>query len=384
MIDGETAPGFEPVRRVFESNFEAEGEVGAGFCAYVGGQRVVDLWGGEARPGLPWGPDTPVVVFSTTKGATAAVIALLVESGEIDPSLPVADYWAQFAAGGKADIRVDQILTHTSGVVTFPGYVDVILDPGWWGDLDRIADSFAPVEPEWEPGARHGYHGASFGLLLNEVVRRATGRTIGTVLAEEFTDRLGLDFWIGTPPGAHDRVAHLIDASPATDPALEAYLSLFTPEHLQGRAHLIGPDGITAVAGPFNTEAAWQAEFPSGGGVASARGIAGLYDALSRGGAGLLKRATIDLMTRERVRGPDHVLLIETAFGLGFMRPTPYISMGPSAAAFGHGGLGGSGGFADPASGVAAGYAMNQLKLPGPGVTTRMTLLVDALYACLG
>ena len=385
---GTVAPGYEVVQAAFEENFAQRGEAGAAFCAYRDGERVVDLWGGEARPGIPWESDTMAVVFSSTKGATSLTVQALVAQGAIDIAAPVASYWPEFAANGKAGITVRQILTHTSGVIDFPGYLEILGDLEWWTDLDRIAADFARSEPAWEPGSGHGYHGASFGLLLGEIVRRATGATLGTTFREIVRDPLGLDFWIGLPPEHHDRVALLRDAAPTEDPMVAAYLSLFSPETLTGRAHLVGPGGFAAIGEDFNLPPFWQAEFPSGGGIAGARGLAGMYDLLARGGeregVRVVSEASIAAHTVEQVSGADKVLLFDTRFGLGYQLPTSFLYLGPGRSAFGHGGLGGSLGFADPEHRVAVGYVMNQLGYSNPGEVTRASALVEALYSCLG
>ena len=160
-----------------------------------------------------------------------------------------------------------------------------------------------------------------------------------------------------------------------------AYLELFTPDHLQGQAHLIGRRGIYQLADLMDDRRFRPAEHPAGGGVASARGLAGLYE-------GLLDESIVDAGTRdafvaEQVRGPDHVLLVETAYGLVFQRPTPFLTLGPSSAAYGHGGLGGSGGFADPSQRLAVGYVMNRIAFPTLQGRTRMGRLVDEVYQCL-
>lgn len=374
--------GYEKVAAAFENNFSASGEVGAGFCAYVGGERVVDLWGGTARPGIGWGPDTMAVVFSTTKGATAAAIQRLVASGALDVHRTVASYWPEFGSNDKSEITLEHILTHTSGVVTIPDYVDFVGDLDWWLDLDLIAAAMESTTPLWQPGTAHGYHATTFGFILNEVTRRATGRTIGAVLADEIAGPLGLDFHIGLDTG-DERVAELLDAPPPSDPMVAMYLEMFTPDHLAGQAHLVGRSGLSQVAENFNDPSAWRIEFPSGGGIASARGVAGLYNSLISGGSTFDLETTLE-HARERVRGPDLVLLYETAFGLGYQRPTSFVRFAPDApSAFGHGGLGGSGGFADPDRGVAAGYVMNQIDFPTLEAPTRMGALVSALYGCL-
>ena len=383
-VMGEVAAGFETVADAFVDNFDKRGEVGAGVCVFVEGRKVVDLWGGSARPGVPWAANTMAVVFSSTKGATSLTIQALAERGEVTIDVPIADYWPEFATNGKHEITVGQVLTHQSGAIDFPGYEQVVGDPGWWLDLDRVAASLATSVPAWEPGTAHGYHGSTFGLLLGEVVRRATGATLGSAFRTLVAERLeGIDVWIGTPPEQHERVAMLIDSPRVTSPVVAAYLSLFSPEHLTGRAHFSSETGLTELAAAFNRPEIWTAEFPSGGGIGSARGFATMYDALARGGGNVVSERSIDVHTAERVRGPDLVLLFETAFGLGYMRPTPFIGLGPNPGAFGHGGLGGSLAFADPERRVGFGYVMNQLQFPSPGITTTAGALVDALYSCL-
>ncbi len=386
-VQGSVAPGFGPVAEAFAVNFAERGEVGAAFAAFAQGRPVADLWAGEARAGVPWGAATMVGVFSTTKGPTTLTIQALAEQGALDLERPVAGYWPEFAAGGKGGITLRHILTHSSGVIDFPGYEAVVGDTSWWRDLDAVAASFATASPAWEPGTAHGYHGVSFGLLLGEVVRRAAGATLGSAFAQLVAGPLGIDFHIGLPPGLNDRVALLIDAPPATHPVLAAYLAQFHPGTLTGRAHFATHHGITHMADLFNREDMWSAEFPSGGGIGSARALATMYDALAnggtRGGVRLVSEESIARHTAEARRGPDLVLLYDTRYGLGYQLPIPLADFGPSPAAFGHGGLGGSVGFADPAHRVAVGYVANQLRYTAPGEVTRAGALVEALYGCL-
>jgi CubicO group peptidase (beta-lactamase class C family) len=382
-VHGTVAPGFGPVRDAFLDNFDARGELGAAVCAIVDGRVVADLWAGEARPGVPWQADTLAVVFSTTKGPTALTIQALADRGDIDVDRRIADLWPAFAAHGKDAITVRHVLTHTSGAIDFPGYQEIVHDDDWWLDLDRIAADLERSEPAWEPGSAHGYHGVTFGLILGEVVRRATGVTLGTAFRDLIADPLDAEIWIGLPDEHDDRVALLQDPPPVEDPLIAAFLSTFTPETFTGRAHFADEDGITEIAHLFNEPAAWRGEFPSGGGIASAGGLARMYDALARGGAGVVSETSIATHTAQQVRGPDLVLLFETRFGLGYMRPTPFVNLGPSDGAFGHGGLGGSTAFADPDRRVAFAYVPNQLQFPAMGETTRSGALITALYGCL-
>jgi CubicO group peptidase (beta-lactamase class C family) len=384
-IHGEVADGFEPVRDAFARGFASRGELGAACCITLGDRTVVDLWGGLARPGVPWQADTPVVVFSTTKGAAALVVAALVERGALDPSRPLSAYWPQFGGSGKEHVTLRQVLTHTSGVVDFPDYPTIVDDAAWWLDLDRVAASWAAAEPAWEPGTAHGYHGASFGHLLGEVIRRATGETLGSLLRSLVAEPLGLDLWIGLPEALHDRVALLVDPPPPTDPLVAAYLSLFTPDTLTGRAHLARAGDMEVIGTTFNDPVLWSAEFPSGGGIATARGLAGMYAALAYAAdrATIVSSDTVSRHSAEAVRGPDLTLIFETRYGMGWQRPTDFTPMGPTDASFGHGGLGGSMAFADPVHRVGFAYVMNALRFSGADETTRAGALVDAFYSCL-
>lgn len=219
------------------------------------------------------------------------------------------------------------------------------------------------------------------------MVRRATGRTLGAAFAQLIARPLGLDFHLGLPAAERLRVARLLDHPPITNPAMAAYLSLFNPGTLTGRAHLCGEEGFTHIGRQFNREELWAAEFPSGGGIGTARALAGLYEPLANGGVGrgrqVVPEASIARYSAEARHGPDLVLLFDTRYGLGYQLPTPFADFGLSPSAFGHGGLGGSMGFADPAHRVAAAYVPNQLLFPGPGEVTRGGALAAALYACL-
>src|SRR3954468_7618649 len=192
-IDGTTAPGFEPVRRAFARNFAEHGEVGAAVGAYLHGRPVVDLWGGVADPaaGRAWQRDTLQVVFSTTKGVTAACAHLLAQRGELDLDAPVAEYWPEFAENGKDRIPVRWLLTHQAGLPA----IDHPITPAEAIAWHPMVTALAAPRPFWEPGPEHGYHGHTYGWLVGEVVRRVTGRSLGTFLAEEIAAPLDLDLW---------------------------------------------------------------------------------------------------------------------------------------------------------------------------------------------
>ena len=390
-IKGAVTAGFEPVREAFASNFAERGEVGAAFCAYVDGKKAVDVWGGEARPGVPWAEDTLCLVWSTTKGATALVAQMLADRGLLDVDAPVARYWPEFAAEGKGGITVRQVMTHAAGLPYWEGYRDLVHhdSPEGWDRTDDIAAALAAARPIWEPGSQHGYHAITYGWLLGEIARRVTGKTLGTYFREEIAAPLGLDFWIGLPAEQHNRVADLLPAPPPDDPDLaQAMTVLMGPDALTGQALLVGPrGGLDHSAETANSSTFRAAEIPAGSGMTDARSLARMYAALAVGGeldgVRIVSPESIAAHTAGQFRGDDVVLVSQKRYALGYMRPCPPTEVfGPNDEAFGHPGMGGSLGFADPVARVGYGYVMNQL-MPGLQVDPRARALADALYGCL-
>lgn len=384
-IFGTVAPGFERVRDAFEENFSTRGEVGAAFSAYVDGREVANLWGGEARPGLPWTDRTMIVAASVAKGFTAFIIQRLADQGKLDIDAPVSAYWPEFAANGKDKVRISMVLDHTAGLPYVPDHASVALleRPATLRDLDRIASALAAAPLVWEPGTQHGYHSITYGWILGEIVRRVTGKTLGTYLRDEIARPLDLDYWIGLPASEHDRVAH-IQIDPVMDSDLvAAIVNASTP---LGKTLFVGDKRVGEAFKTCNDPDFWSAEVPAAGGIGSARGVARLYALLARGGEldgeRLVSPSSIERFQRERLRAHDMLWNVPRRLGLGYMRPTPEFPMGPSDEAFGHAGLGGSIGFADPSRKVGFGYVMSQLVF-GNGVDARAHALAGALYASL-
>ena len=382
-IEGQVAPGFEAVRDAFAHNFEAHGEVGAAVCVYRDGVPVVDLWGGAADPesGRPWQRDTLAIVFSTTKGVTAACIARLVERGALDVDAPIARYWPEFAANGKAEIRVADVMSHRAGLAEVEGRFT----------LEEVCEGTAVVEalakqaPQWPPGTAHGYHVRSYGWLLGEVVRRVTGLRFGAVLAREIAAPLGLasDLFVGLPAAQDARVARLLPAPEPADPKERELRARFLgPDTRLGRA-LSGPSHLFEYGEMWNTRLLRAAEMPSSNGIATARALARVYAAQVGpvDGARLLAPATVERFRAVQVDGPDLVILVPTRFGLGFALP-PMLSPECPEGCFGHPGAGGSLAFADPQNRIGFGYAMNQMQM-GLTADARAGGLVRALYDSL-
>jgi CubicO group peptidase (beta-lactamase class C family) len=377
--EGTVAPGFERVVDAFEANFVAEGDVGAAVCAYVDGRPVVDLWGGLADhvSGRPWERNTPVVVFSVTKGPTVICIHRLAERGLLDVDAPVADVWPEFAAAGKADIPVRWVLSHRSGVAA----VDA---PVTWDDVagwDGVVAAIAAQRPYWPPGTQHGYHVRTFGWILGEVVRRCTGRSLGAVFADEIAMPLGLDFWIGLPEELEPALARVIPPDPAEDPSALA-IDDATDDTLFGKAAK-GPGDLFAYDERWNTRRFHAAEMPSSSGIANARAVARMYAATvgDVDGVRLLEPDTIRRAALVQSDGMDAVLGWPTKVGLGFALP-PFLGPECPPGAFGHGGAGGSLGFADPDLGLGFGYVTSRMKLGAPA-QDRASALLRALKQCL-
>lgn len=379
-IHGFVAPGFEPVRDAFARNFTEHGEVGAACCVHLDGEVVVDLYGGvaDAASGRPWRDDTLQIVFSATKGVTAACVLRLVERGALELDAPVARYWPEFAANGKDEIPVRWLLSHRAGLAAIEGKFTLEQALAW----RPVVDALAAQAPLWEPGTKHGYHLRSYGWLLGELVRRVDGRTIGRFLADEIARPLGLDLWIGLPEEQEPRVSTLIPPPPPPETVRAAMDKLFAPDSIPGRA-FTGPSNLFHYDQMWNRRALHAAELPSSNGIASARALSRFYAALigTIDGVRLLHDATLDAACAVQSDGPDAVLFLPTRFGLGFMLP-PILAPSARATAFGHPGAGGSLALADRAQRMSFAYVMNRMS-PATAGDPRADALLAATYASL-
>ncbi|QFQ99188.1 beta-lactamase family protein [Streptomyces phaeolivaceus] len=386
-IYGEVAAGFEPVREAFAANFAQHGDIGAAVCVYQYGRPVVDLWGGVADPETDrsWTRDTLQLVYSATKGATATAAHMLAERGALGLDAPVAKYWPEFAANGKADIPVRWLLSHQAGLITLDQPVPLNEALAW----HPMAAALAAQRPQWTPGTAHGYHGRTWGWLVGEVIRRVSGRTPGRFFADEIAAPLGLDFFIGLPADQRDRVSRMVYQRPAIDlttvPAesvpeelREQVAAWRDPESLSNRAYAV----TDPAAIDFDSPEVQAAELPASNGIGTAHALARMYAALigEVDGVRLLTSETLASAAKEQASGKDQVMLIPSRFSSGYMLPTETNPMiGPNS--FGHTGRGGSLGFADPEQGIAFGYAMNNII--GGLDDLRATSLVDAVRKSL-
>lgn len=395
MTQGTCRPGFERVAEAFEKNLKEKGEIGASVCLTVGGETVVDLWGGVADPKAqtPWTHDTVSIVFSCTKGATALCAHVLASRGALDLDAPVAELWPEFAQHGKERVTTRMMLDHSSAV---PAVRAKVKDDGPY-DWAYMTERLAAEVPFWEPGTRNGYHGFTFGWTVGEMVRRTSGKSLGTFFLEEIAGPLGLDFWIGLPEEIEPRVApivaHVYKAADAVTPFMRDLAT-----NKESVAALFYFNNGAWRSGGANTRAGHAAEIGAANGITNARGLAGMYGPLANGGGDLVDATTLARMGEVSMATHDDATLrIPTRFALGFMKSMDNRKRSLAAklwgedcdsvilgsAAFGHVGAGGSLGFADPVAGLSFGYTMNRM---GPGLlmNERGQSLVDAAYLSLG
>jgi CubicO group peptidase (beta-lactamase class C family) len=379
IIAGTCDPAFNAVREVFTEHFVRHPtgglpELGAAVCVEVDGRRVVDLWGGwsDVAGEDPWTADTLVCVCSCTKGMTAIALHRLAERGLVDYDAPVSRYWPEFAAAGKEGVTVRHLLTHSAGLPR----LREPLAPGGIYDWDTVVAAFAAEAPHWEPGTAHGYHTLSFGHLNGEVVRRVSGRDLGSFFRDEIAGPLGADFFIGTPASEDHRVAEL---------ALPHEGSMLGP--VARAALAVDPDAIAAYDDPavltprvLNSRPWRRAQVPGANGHASARGLARIYGALVND-ENVLQPSTVLLARTPQVNGPDLTRHEVTEYGLGFATCGTPDGYRPGSNGFGHGGAYGSLGHADPDARLGFGFVFNQLGEPQrDGRAVR--LLDAALDAC--
>ncbi|HEY1337996.1 MAG TPA: serine hydrolase domain-containing protein [Bryobacteraceae bacterium] len=322
-VHGYVAGKFSSVREAFEENLASGADMGASCCATLAGVTIVDLWGGFADTAKtrPWERDTIVHVFSTTKTMVALTALLLADRGELDFDAPVARYWPEFAANGKERVKVSHLLSHSSGL---SGWRERLKEEDLY-DWEKMTSLLAAQAPLWEPGTASGYHAISFGHLVGEVVRRITGKSLGTVFREEIAEPLNADFHIGLPASEDARVAEII---PWPMPQSSAAKPVFS--EIQEITFLNMPwDAATTT----RTRAWRGAEIPAVNGHGNARSVAGIHRILANGGVAEGKRYLSEAGCRKalelQIEGPDLVMahLPPARFGMGFHLPGPLLEL---------------------------------------------------------
>jgi CubicO group peptidase (beta-lactamase class C family) len=372
--DGFTTEKFAALRPTFEGNFAAETDIGASVSVRVADETVVDLWGGSADAAgtKPWVKDTIVNVYSTTKTMTALTALFLADRGLIDFAAPVAKYWPEFAAGGKSRVTVGQIMSHSSGL---SGWREPVSKQDLY-DWHRAVELLAAQEPFWEPGTSSGYHAVTMGFLVGEVVRRVTGKSMGTVFREEIAEPLGADFWIGLPPSEDSRVAELIPPPPGQ--GLDAGLDAMTEVQRNWIVNPLFSVDDTLTRG-------WRgAEMGASNGHGNARSIALVHTILANGGVANGKRFMSEAGCRKalelQIEGPDLILPAPLRIGLGFGLKNDMMPFLNDSTMF-WGGYGGSIAIIDMQNRMSFGYAMNKMAGTTTGDLRALGLFMGALQA---
>jgi CubicO group peptidase (beta-lactamase class C family) len=414
VVGGDTTSGWERAADTFKANFSEHGELGAACAVYADGKKVVDVWGGvaDSRTGRPWVEDTVALVFSTTKGATAICAHMLAERGQLDLDAPVVTYWPEYGTNGKELTLVRWFLSHQAGVPAVDAELSLEEMCAW----EPVIQALEAQQPFWVPGEQHLYHALTYGFLVGEVVRRVSGRSLGTFFGEEVAQPLRLDAWIGTSAEVEPRVAHLVMDPPPAD--AEATLREFfaklglngqsidtmtaamkdaeeDPSSVAARSINLGgalPDGLVTDEGGHNSRIVRAAEVPGSNMVADARSIAHMYAATigEVDGVRLLQPETVEIASVNQTAGipaygqPPGLEEFDEAIGggigLGFTLPSRLMPLlGPRS--FGHPGAGGSVGFADPDTGIAFAYVMNRMS--SDINDSRAIRLTDAVRSCL-
>ncbi len=354
-LAGTCSARFDPLRDLFAAKLESGEDLGASLVLNIDGEMVVDLWGGwadEART-MPWTENTITNVFSTTKSMTSLAALVLVDRGELDLDATVAKYWPEFAANGKAGIKVRHLLSHTSGV---SGWEQPITLEDMY-DWDKSTALLAGQAPWWEPGTASGYHALNYGHLIGEVIRRITGQRLGEFFAAHLAGPLGAEFHIGLPASELHRVANVVPPPPPPPPPNDS--------------PLLDPNSVAfkSMSNPVMTpETTWtegwrRADIGAANGHGNARSLARLQSAVACGGevdgVRLLSPQTIDRIFEVQSHGVDLVIGIPSKWGLGY-------GLFPEGRGCAFGGYGGSLVVIDADRRMTFAYVMNKMA-PGGG-----------------
>lgn len=310
-IQGFCDERFSAMRGLLSASIDSGSDLGASVAVTIDGKFLVDMWGGwtgEART-RPWQADTITNVWSTTKTMTNLSALVLASRGELDVFAPVAKYWPEFAQNGKEHIEVRHLLSHTSGVSGWaqPVVVEDIYD---W---EKSTAMLAAQAPWWEPGTASGYHALNQGHLVGEVIRRISGKSLGTFFREEIAQPLAADFHIGLDPSEFGRIANVVPPPP-----LDAQMG---PLDMDSPAFktLTGP----AMDAKYAWTEAWRrAEIGAANGHGNARSVARIQSVLACGGevdgVRLLTPEACNLVFEEQANGTDLVLGVPIRFGIGY------------------------------------------------------------------
>lgn len=375
QVHGTCDPAFTTVRDAFERHVASGNEVGASICVTIGDKTVINLWGGyaDAEKTKPWKEDTIVPVWSTTKTWMAMAVLLLADRGLIDLYAPVTKYWPEFGGDGRDKIQVRHFLSHSAGLPSW----EPRLKTQELFDVARATQKLIQQRPWWTPGTQSGYHLVAQGYLIEELVRRVTGKSLGQFLHEELIDPVGADTYLPVPEKHWSRIGEMIP------PELKKLPPGIDRQSIMVRAM----KGSPLPAETSNTPDFRKVGIGSYGGFANAAGLNRLLSIVTHGGCSVdgrrfLSQGIIDKIFEEQTNGTDLVLGVPIRMGMGFGLATPDDEWLPTGKVCFWGGYGGSVAVMDLDRQITFTYAMNRMGLGTLG-NERTHEYVRAFYKAL-
>lgn len=374
---GVSPAGLGAVLDRFHENFAADGELGASVSVWWRGTEVLREGRGwcERNHRREWTTDTLVPVYSATKGPSSATLLLALDEKGMGVETPVREVWKEFPV---EEASFGDLLSHQCGLAALERAADA------W-DHGAIVEAIEAQEPAWRPGEGHGYHPRTFGVLVDEPVRRLTGMPLGQFWNEQVAAPLSLEFWIGLPEDEFSRVAELHPGRAKIGNRDALFYREFAREGSLTFRAFRSPSGFRSVR-EMNDPKAWERGFPAKGGVGTASALAKFYQVAIGAIPGPFGPAVLKALATPRIQGDDRVLMQPTCFSAGCqMDPVDEEGnkrrrlYGVETGAFGHPGAGGSHAFGDPKNGISFAYTMNQMELSVlPG--RKSTAMIDRLY----
>jgi CubicO group peptidase (beta-lactamase class C family) len=364
MISGYCEEKYIPVKKIFENYFLEQEEIGASFAIYKEGKPLIDLWGGlKYKNGEKWNQNTIVNVFSATKGIYEIIVSILIDQNILDLEKPIAYYWDAFKQSNKREIKLKHILSHQSGIYRFKEKITQqdLLD---WNKIIAILEK---QEPDHRCGEKTYYHAKTHGFLVGEIIKKTIKKSLGELVFELFSQKLELDFFIGTPKIKLSNIAFLYEES-TSNKVFSNFNAFNNPEHEIN----------------FYNNENWQtAEIPSINGHGNARSIAKIYDIfvndLMLEKNILLSKSSIKKCLTESVSRIDESLMLPIRWSqVGLILRGGWL-FGKNKEAFGHNGWGGSLGYADPILRVGVAYTTNKIN-PSMASDQRIINLLKKFY----
>ncbi len=362
MLDGHVHPAFGGVTELLDKYSSKDGRYGGAVAVYFDGDKVVDAWGGPRDPdGTPWTDDTMAISWSTTKGVTSLALHILADRGEVDYDSTVATYWPEFAQAGKQDVTVRDLLCHQGGLHRLYGVIDHAEEMLDW---DHMVEVLAAQPSDPPAGTRSGYHAITYGWLVGEVVRRISGKSLGSFVQDEIAGPLGLEgLHIGLPVEHRSRVAPLM---PPFKPIPARIESKVTEWMLRfGPTQRIAEQTVPGLMELFRDVSlrVLDAEIGAANGTFTARSLATMYSMIANDGihdgVRILSPGRAATMGAVQWTGRDYAIHVDMKWRLGYHRA--FVTTRQPRQAFGHFGLGGSGGWADPETKLSVAYVTNDM-----------------------